>query len=481
MVRNSNNAMGSEYSKEITLSGNRTLEKSALFVATLSSFMAPFMISSVNVALPVIQFEFAADAIMLSWIATAYLLTVAMLLVPMGKIGDIYGRKKVFTCGLAFYTVASFFSIYAQSVKMLIALRVFQGFGTAMFVTTGMAILTSIFPPEKRGRAIGIYVAAVYIGLSVGPFAGGLLTQHLGWRSIFAVVVPFGAASVLVTLKFLKGEWADARGEKLDVAGSLLYGFSILILIYGASLLPKMVAVYLMLIGALGLAAFVRLELRIQSPVFEVRLFSDNKLFTFSSLAALINYSATFAITFLLSLYLQYIKGITPQYAGSILIAQPIVMALFSPLAGRLSDKIEPRKIASSGMMITAAGLLILAFIGPDTPKIFIVCILAMLGLGFALFSSPNMNAIMGAVEKKYFGIAAGTVATMRLLGQMTSMAIVMIIFAILIGREQISPANYDLFLKSMRVSFIVFALLCTIGIFFSLFRGSLREASHPG
>ena len=463
------------------MSGNRALEKSALFVATLSSFMAPFMISSVNVALPMIQSEFSADAVMLSWIATAYLLTVAMLLVPMGKIGDIYGRKKVFTCGLAFHTVASFFSIYAQSVNMLITLRVFQGFGTAMFVTTGMAILTSIFPPQKRGRAIGIYVAAVYIGLSVGPFAGGLLTQHLGWRSIFAVVVPFGAASVLVALKFLKGEWADAKGEKLDVAGSLLYGFSILILIYGASLLPEMIAVCLMLIGALGLTAFVRLELRIQFPVFEVRLFGDNKLFAFSSLAALINYSATFAITFLLSLYLQYIKGITPQYAGSILIAQPIVMAFFSPLAGRLSDKIEPRKIASAGMMITAAGLLVLAFVGPDTSKIFIVCILAILGLGFALFSSPNMNAIMGAVEKKYFGIAAGTVATMRLLGQMTSMAIAMVIFAIIIGREQISPANYDLFLKCMRVSFVVFALLCTIGIFFSLFRGTLREASLPG
>jgi len=439
------------------------------------------MISSVNVALPMIQSEFSADAVMLSWIATAYLLTVAMLLVPMGKIGDIYGRKKVFTCGLAFHTVASFFSIYAQSVNMLITLRVFQGFGTAMFVTTGMAILTSIFPPQKRGRAIGIYVAAVYIGLSVGPFAGGLLTQHLGWRSIFAVVVPFGAASVLVALKFLKGEWADAKGEKLDVAGSLLYGFSILILIYGASLLPEMIAVYLMLIGALGLTAFVRLELRIQFPVFEVRLFGDNKLFAFSSLAALINYSATFAITFLLSLYLQYIKGITPQYAGSILIAQPIVMAFFSPLAGRLSDKIEPRKIASAGMMITAAGLLVLAFVGPATSKIFNVCILAILGLGFALFSSPNMNAIMGAVEKKYFGIAAGTVATMRLLGQMTSMAIAMVIFAIIIGREQISPANYDLFLKCMRVSFVVFALLCTIGIFFSLFRGTLREASLPG
>ncbi len=455
---------------------HKSLEKSALFVATLSSFMGPFTISSVNVALPAIQMEFSANAVLLSWVATSLLLAVAVFLVPMGKIGDIYGRKKIFTWGLALYTLASFFAVFAVSIKMLIIMRVFQGFGAAMFVTTGMAIITSVFPPQKRGRAIGVYVSAVYIGLSVGPFAGGLLTQHLGWRSIFAVVVPFGAASVFVAMKYLKGEWADARGEKLDIAGSLLYGLSILALVYGASLLPNAVAVYLVLAGFLGLGAFIWLELRTRYPVFEVRLFRYNRVFTFSSLAALINYSATFAITFLLSLYLQFIKGVTPQAAGTILIAQPIVMALFSPLAGRLSDKIEPRRIASAGMMITAAGLLSFAFVGPDTSKIFIVCTLAILGFGFALFSSPNMNAIMNSVEKKYFGIASGTVATMRLLGQMTSMAIAMVIFAIFIGREQISPSNYNMFLKSVRVCFIIFSSLCTVGIFFSLLRGDLRS-----
>ena len=459
---------------------NKSLEKSALFVATLSSFMGPFTISSVNVALPAIQMEYSANAVLLSWVATSLLLAVAVFLVPMGKIGDIYGRKKIFTWGLALYTLASFFAVFAVSIKMLIIMRVFQGFGAAMFVTTGMAIITSVFPPQKRGRAIGVYVSAVYIGLSVGPFAGGLLTQHLGWRSIFAVVVPFGAASVFVAMKYLKGEWADARGEKLDIAGSLLYGLSILALVYGASLLPDAVAVYLVLAGFLGLGAFVRLELRTKFPVFEVRLFSENRLFTFSSLAALINYSATFAVTFLLSLYLQYIKGMSPQVAGTILVAQPVVMAVFSPVAGRLSDRIEPRKIASMGMTLTAAGLFCFVFLGWHTPKIFILCILVMLGFGFALFSSPNMNAIMGAVEKRFLGLASGTVATMRLLGQMTSMAIAMVVFAVTIGREQITPSNYDLFLKSVRVCFLILASLCTIGIFFSLFRGELRRKEQP-
>jgi EmrB/QacA subfamily drug resistance transporter len=451
-------------------------EKAVLFVATLSSFMGPFMISSVNVALPAIQQEFGADAVALSWVATALLLAVAVLLIPLGKIGDIYGRKKIFTLGLVAYTLASLAGTLSTSMTMLIAVRVFQGFGAAMFVTTGMAIVTSVFPPERRGRAIGFYVAAVYIGLSVGPFAGGLLTQHLGWRSNFGVVVPFGAASIWVTLKYLKGEWADARGEKLDIPGSLLYATSVFLLVYGASLLPRLPAVYLILAGAAALMAFVRVELRTPQPVFDVRLFSGNKLFVYSCLAALINYAATFAVTFLVSLFLQYIKGLPPQAAGTILVAQPVVMAIFSPLAGRLSDRIEPRLISSAGMTLTVLGLLLFALVGTETSEYYIIATLLVLGFGFALFSSPNMNAIMGAVDKKFFGIASGTVAVMRVLGQMTSMAIAMVVFAAFMGREQITPSNYDLFLKSVKISFGIFAVLCTFGIFFSFSRGTLRK-----
>ena len=458
------------------MSADESLEKSALIVTTLTSFIGPFAISSVNVALPTIQAEFSADAVLLSWVATSFLLAMAVFLVPFGKAADIYGRKKIFTWGLILYTISSLLAAFAFTVKMLIALRVLQGLGSAMFVTTGMAILTSVFEPSKRGKAIGIYVSAVYIGLSVGPFAGGFLARYLGWRSIFVIVVPLGLVCIFVTFKYLKGEWVDARGEKLDIGGSVLYGISILVLVYGASLLPQKAAVYLILLGLAGLGFFIRLELRVKYPVFEVRLFKQNKLFTFSSLAALINYSATFAITFLLSLYLQYIKNIAPQYAGSILIAQPIVMALFSPLAGRLSDRIEPRLLASSGMAMTALGLFSLVFIDADTSKLVIILTLAFLGFGFALFSSPNMNAIMGSVERRHFGIASGTVATMRLLGQMTSMAISMVIFALFIGREPISPANYDQFLKSVKLSFLIFASLCTIGILFSSLRGEVRD-----
>ena len=450
-------------------------------VATLTSFMGPFTVSSVNVALPAIQADFSADAVVLSWVATSYLLAIAVFLVPFGKAADIYGRKKIFTWGLVLYTFSSFLAVFSFSMKILLAMRIIQGLGSAMFVTTGMAILTSVFAPEKRGRAIGIYVSAVYIGLSIGPFAGGFLVRYIGWRSIFAVVVPFGVLSVFMTIRYLRGEWADARGEKLDISGSLLYGFSILALVYGASLLPRSVAAFLIMGGLAGLGIFIRFETHVRYPVFEVRLFKQNRLFTFSSLAALINYSATFALTFLLSLYLQYIKNISPQYAGTILIAQPVVMAIFSPLAGRLSDRIEPRLIASAGMMMTAIGLFSFVFIGDGTATVVIVLTLTFLGFGFSLFSSPNMNAIMSAVERRHFGIASGTVATMRLLGQMASMAITMVVFAIIIGREPISPSNYDQFLKSVRVAFLIFSSLCTVGILFSMCRGDVRSIRDNG
>ncbi len=455
---------------------NIRMERSALTVATVTSFLGPFMLSAVNVALPVIQNDLAANAVELSWIATAYLLATAVCLVPIGRIADIHGRKRIFVLGLIIFTLANFLTLFAQSVGFLIYMRVLQGCGAAMTVTTGMAILTSVFPPQRRGKAIGIYVSAVYVGLSAGPFAGGVMAQHFGWRSIFLATTGIGLLSISVALKYLKGEWADAAGEPMDVIGSLLYGVALILLVYGATLLPHRSAPGMIAAGFLLLAAFVWYELRVQHPVFEVRLFSSNKLFAFSSSAALIHYAATFAVTFLLSLYLQYIKGLSPQAAGILLVAQPVCMAVFSPLAGKISDRVEPAKLASVGMAMTAVGLIVLALMDFDTPLYVIAGTLVMLGIGFALFSSPNMNAIMGAVAPRHYGTASGTVATMRLIGQMMSMAMVTVIFSMMIGKKAISPSNYEQFLKSMHICLVIFAVLCTVGIAFSLFRGTMRR-----
>jgi EmrB/QacA subfamily drug resistance transporter len=457
----------------------RALENSTLIVATFTSFLGPFMISAVNVGLPAIQAEFQISAVLLSWIGTAYLLATAVFLVPIGKLADIYGRKKVFTLGLVTFTISAFFSAIVGSIEIFLFLRVLQGFGAAMVVTTGMAIVTSVFPPQRRGRAIGLYVAAVYIGLSVGPTVGGALTHHMGWRSIFWTVVPLSFVSIYITVKYLKGEWKGAPDERFDWVGSVLYGTSLVALIYGATLLPHPRAVILAGAGFLGLIGFWIHQMSIPNPVFEVRLFRTHRVFTFSSIAALINYSATFALTFLMSLYLQYVKGLNPQTAGLILVAQPVMMALFSPVAGRLSDRFEPRILSSAGMSLTALGLLQLVFLNEETSIPYIVGILIMLGLGFAMFSSPNMNAIMSSVEKRYYGIASGAVATMRLLGQMLSMAIATVTFAVLLGNAQIGAENLPLFLKSVKIVFLILTVLCTVGIFFSISRGELRQGDE--
>ncbi len=450
----------------------------ALIIASMSSFLTPFMISSLNIALPAIDRQFRPDAVMLSWVATSYLLAAAVSLVPFGKLADIYGRKKVFLVGQIIVTITSLLAAISVSVPMLIVFRIFQGIGGAMVFATGIAILTSVYPPEERGRVLGIVVAAVYIGLSCGPFFGGWLTQHFTWRSIFLVNIPLGISIISLVVWKLRGEWTGAQGDKFDLVGTAIYALAIVAIMYGITIIPSLASIGFVLVGVAALAGFVKWETRIQYPVFEVNLFIENRTFSFSCLAALINYSATFAVAFLLSLYLQYIKGLTPQGAGMVLIAQPIVMAMFSPMAGKLSDKIEPRVIASLGMGLTTLGLILLALVNHHTTMLFVVISLMVLGFGFALFSSPNMNAIMSSVPKKYYGIASGSVGTMRVLGHMLSMGIATLVIALMIGRARITPDLYPALVSSVRIAFVIFACLCTAGTLFSFYRGELRSGN---
>jgi EmrB/QacA subfamily drug resistance transporter len=452
-----------------------TIKRSALLIATLAAFLTPFMVSSINIALPAIGREFQMGAVLLSWVPTAYLLSAAMCLVPFGRLADIVGRKRIFAYGMWLFTASSFLLAFSPSAPMLIAFRVLQGFGSAMIFGTGMAILTSVFPASERGRVLGINVAAVYLGLSLGPVLGGFLTQQFGWRSIFLVNVPLGIAVIYLVSTKLKTEWAEAGDEKFDLPGSILYSAALVVFMYGLSLLPARPGMVLVLAGIAGAALFIRREMKTTSPLLNMNLFFYNAAFAFSNLAALINYSATFAVTFLMSLYLQYIKGFNPQHAGLILVSQPLIMAVFSPLAGRLSDRIEPRVVASIGMGFTAAGLFLFTSLHRETHMAFIVTGLVLLGFGFALFSSPNTNAVMSSIEKRFYGVGSATLGTMRLTGQMFSMGIAMVIFAIHIGSARITPEYYPQFLTSLRTGFIIFSSLCFGGIFASLARGKVR------
>jgi len=460
----------------------KVFKRSVLLVTTFAAFLTPFLGSAVNLALPTMGADLQANAISLSWVISSFMLSSAIFLLPFGRLADIIGRKKVFTAGILLFTLSTFLIIFCHGIVTLIVLRVFQGISSAMIFGTSLAIITSVFKPGERGRAMGINITAVYLGLSTGPVIGGVLTQYLGWRSIFAFLIPFSIISLILIQAKIKTEWAESGDEKFDGKGSLVYAVALFSFMYGFSQLPALTGWIFLVSGILTAGIFLYIEKKTENPVFDVRLLLQNRVFAFSGLAALINYSATSATGFFLSLYLQYLKGFDARLAGLIMISQPVAMTLLSPVAGRLSDKKNPGVIASFGMGLTAIGLILLCFIGMETSIPVIIILLAIIGTGFGLFSSPNSNAIMSSVDKRYLGVASGLVGTMRLIGQMMSMGIAMMLIALFLGRQSINPQTYPGLLKSMKTGFIIFSGLSILGIFASLARNknSLVSGKPP-
>ncbi|WP_299579550.1 MFS transporter [uncultured Sunxiuqinia sp.] len=450
---------------------------SIIAVVAVTSFMGTFLISSVNIALPAIERDFGLDAVSLSWVITSFLLATAMFLLPVGRLGDLKGVRRLFKFGVLVFTLSSLACGLAPSGFWLILFRYVQGVGAAFTSTTGPAILVSAFLPRHRGRVLGLAVSAVYLGLAFGPFAGGLLTQYLGWRSIFLVATFFGGIAVLVAYLFLgKDEMRQEKPAQIAFGGTIFYMLGLVALVYGSAHIDKPLGWLLMGAGSFALLGFWWMESRSTAPVIDTRLFTRNRLFAFSNLAALINYSATFAIVFLLSLYLQKIQSLSPRDAGTILIAQPIMMAIFSPMAGRLSDRIQPRYLATLGMSMCTLGLAAFAFLAESTPIGLIVALLVWVGLGFAFFSSPNMNTIMSSVDKSQYGLASGSAATMRVLGQIVSMTIATLFFAAMLGGEAVEQVSDALFLKVVKWGFISFSLISVLGIYFSYNRGQIKR-----
>ena len=443
-----------------------------LMVVCTAHFLMPFMMSAVGVALPAIGRDFSASAMQLGLVETTYVLSASIFLLAMGRMGDIYGRRRIFLYGIVIFTIAGGLLSQAWSIESMIVMRFLQGMGGSMVMATTFAIVVSVFPPEERGKALGIAVASVYAGISCGPFFGGALVTAFGWRSIFYLAVPLGMITFAVTCAKLRGEWAEAKGEPFDWQGSLVYAGGILLLIVGASNLDHGLWAWLLATaGTAVLILFLVLESRTEYPVLNVALLRSNRVFAFSNLAALLNYAATFGVTFFLSLYLQYVKGMNPREAGTILIIQPIIQAIFSPLCGRLADRFSAASVATIGMGLCAAGLGIAAGITAATPVALIMVMLAILGLGFALFSSPNISVIMGSVPTRYLGVASGLNSTMRTLGMMASMTIITTTFSIFMGDHAITPQTQPQFLLSMHTALLAFSVLCFVGIFFSLAR----------
>ncbi|HPC27995.1 MAG TPA: MFS transporter, partial [Candidatus Methanomethylicus sp.] len=436
---------------------DNSLKRTTLLVTSLANFLFPFNVFSMNIAIPTIGKELQMDAFTLGWVSTGFLLASAIFLIPFGKISDIHGRKRIFNYGLLLFSLVSIPLALSNSAGMLILLRAVQGIGGAMYLGTLMAILTGVYPLRERGIAMGINTMAVSIGITSGPFLGGLLTQYVGWRSIFLVNVPLGLLILALTLWKIKMEWCEAKGDRLDVVGSLVYGVLFIAVMYGITLLPSVEGLACIAIGMVILPVFIKLERSVKTPIINLDLFSQsNRPFIFSNLAALIYYSATFAINYTLSLYLQYSKGFAPTDAGTIILTQSVLTVIFAPIAGRLTDKYGARLVATIGMAVTALGTGLLIFIDGGIVLEFLLINLGLLGVGAGFFNGPNQYAIMSSVEKKFLGVASGMLGTMRQIGQVLSMGIATIVLTLTVGRGQITPDLYPLFNASARIIFVI-------------------------
>ncbi len=463
----------------MSLNSTKPLQRITLIVTSFASFLTPFIGSANNIALPSIGKDFTATAVELSWVTTSFLLSAAVFLAPFGRIADIIGRKKVFNWGLIIFAVSSFFCAFSPNISILITMRIFQGMGGALITASIMAIITSVFPREIRGKAIGIVVAAVYIGLTLGPFLGGILIKTYGWESIFLFTIPFAILSLILSLIFLKEDLSVLKKEPFDWKGSLIFSVAIVSLIYGFTKLPEINGIILTLTGVICTIIFIVFEKNQNYPVINIKLFQENKIFAYSNYTALIVYASTFATSFLLSLFLQYIKGLNPLQTGQIIIIQPVLMAAFSPLAGKLSDKINPGKVATVGIVFIIIGLLLLSFIQENSSIWFIIPLLMIFGIGYALFSSPNTNDIMSSVEKKDYGLASGAIGTMRIVGQMSSMGITTMIFSIILGNTTIKEANFSEFILGTRTILVSFTIFSFIAIYTSYKRIKFKIHDH--
>lgn len=443
-----------------------------LWVIAAVQFLTPFMFSAIGVALPTIGREFSAGAVQLGLIEMVYILAIALLLLPVGRYADIHGRRRIFISGTVILTLATFALATAPTIGLLIVFRFVQGAGAAMITSTSLAILTSIYPPEQRGRAMGVVVSCVYLGISAGPTLAGLMIDYLGWRWIFYSAVPIELLILLFALTRLKGEWADSRGEQFDWIGSQLYMIALSGIVIGVlgTGHPAMSG-WLAGFGILVMIAFIFYENSIEFPIFPLRKIIANRVFALSNIATWLNYAASFGIMFFFSIYLQVIKGISPKTTGFILITQPLLQAFCAPLAGRMADKHNPAPIATLGMALCTISLAAAAAIDASSSLVFIFAVLIVMGVGFGLFSTPNTTAIMASVDRRDYGMASSLIATMRTTGMLTAMTLITILLSWFLGTEQVTLETGHLFLAAMRSAMVIFSILGLAGIVCSLGR----------
>ena len=485
--------MGSPAGHEISYDHRWTL----LALTSVGAFMTPLDGSIVAVALPrmgpLLNLSFAASL----WVQAAYLLSIAVLLIPFGRLADQHSRVRFYLAGIAIFTVASLAAALSWNGPSLIFSRILQGVGGALLYATSAAIVTSVFPAQERGRALGINVMAVYLGLSVGPPLGGFLVDHFGWPWIFLVNLPIGLAVFLWGWRILpsaqgpnqRRQAADApTAGGLDLAGAALLATFLVGLLVPLTFASEWgwgsIRVWtLLVLSILALGAFQARETHASAPLVDLDLLRRNRLFAAANLAALLNYMALYAIAILTAVQLQLVQGRSAKVTGGIMLGQPLMQACLSPLSGRLSDRVGSRLLSTAGMLLTALGMVLLALLGRSGSMLPIVAALAIVGVGMAAFSAPNTSAIMGSVDRSQLSVASAFLGTMRVTGQALSVAILGGIAASHLGaggwrlllRTGGSPEAAAAFARGYSAAMLTGAGLALLGAWASLARGAHR------
>jgi EmrB/QacA subfamily drug resistance transporter len=452
-----------------------------LLVNFVATWTAAFMTTGINIALPTIQAEFRLDAVAVGWLPLAYMLGSSVFLLPFAKLGDRFGRRLIFMLGVGLFFLSSIALGLSGSYAMLVVFRALQGIGGSMMFSTSVAMVTLAYPPGKRGWAMGITVAAAYLGQTMGPIIGGVIVYNIGWRSLFLLTGGFAFMTIVLDLLLLRRvEWKEEHRARLDWAGSAMYAVALCAFMLGLSWVELPKGMVLLVAGIAGGAFFIRWEARADNPIIEVKLYRHNRVFALSNLTALISYSSIWAMTFLMSFYLQDIKGLNAEKAGEVLIAGVALQTILSPVGGRLSDRIQPRWLASAGMFLCMLGLLLFSFLTAGTPYWHIILALCLLGVGYGFFSGPNQSSIMGSVERHHVGFASASIGTVRMVGMAISVGLATLIVALIVGRHDIQPVDYPNLLTAIRTTFIIFTVLCAFSVIASLFRGKMPVGGRP-
>ena len=439
-----------------------------LLICTVLSFFTVFAVNAVTIVIPSIASEYGMSNIIQNWVTIIFLLVVAVLSVPAGQISAKFGLKKVTNISIVLFIIISVVNVLVTTQEQFLACRFILGISLAFINVTSMAMIVSAFPPEERGKALGINITGVYVGLSLSPVLGGILNYNLGWRSVVLFGVPFLFVILALLLTKIDEEWISFKGIPLDIKGSLTYGIGMVLFMYGFTILNTQLGIVLTILGILILIIFGLIELRHEYPVFNINFFKNHK-FLSANFASLCAYLATYAVTTILNYHLQYIKGFDSQTAGLILLVAPLCQVVLAPIAGRLSDKYVPQILAAIGMALGTISLFLFSSLNGQTPLEFLILSMIIYGIGFGLFSPPNTNVIMGSVPPKDTSVASAAVATMRTVGQAMSMGILTLVFAFVMGNVPIIEQYYPLLISSCQITCLICVVLCIASVFASL------------